>query len=64
MRIARQVVAEVRKNFPGHVFESVVPRSVSLAEAPSYGKTILEFDEKSNGAEAYRKLADEIINLN
>jgi len=61
--LARQVVDEVRKNFPGHVFESVIPRSVSLAEAPSYGKTILEFDEKSNGAEAYRKLADEILML-
>lgn len=61
--LARQVVDEVRKNFPGHVFQSVIPRSVSLAEAPSYGKTILEFDEKSNGAEAYKKLADEIINL-
>lgn len=61
--LARQVVEEVRKNFPGHVFDSVIPRSVSLAEAPSFGKTILEFDEKSNGAEAYRALAQEVINL-
>ncbi len=62
--LARQVVEEVRKNFPGHVFQSVIPRSVSLAEAPSYGKTILEFDEKSNGADAYKNLANEVIELN
>jgi len=61
--LARQVVEEVRKNFPGNVFQSIIPRAVSLAEAPSFGKTILEFDHKSIGAEAYRSLAEEVINL-
>ena len=61
--LARQVVAEVQKNFPGHVFQSIIPRSVSLAEAPSFGKTIIEFDPKSQGAKAYTELAQEIINL-
>lgn len=61
--LARQVVAEVQKNFPGHVFQSIIPRSISLAEAPSFGKTIIEFDPKSQGAKAYQELAQEIINL-
>ena|SRR3990167_7162190 len=61
--LARQVVEEVRKNFPGRVFETIVPRAVSLAEAPSFGKTIMEFDPKSIGADAYNKLAQEVINI-
>lgn len=59
--LSRQVVEEVRKNFPGRVFDTVVPRAVSLAEAPSYGQTILEFDHRSVGAEAYKNLAQEVI---
>lgn len=61
--LSRQVANEVGKNFPGRVFESVIPRQVSLAEAPSYGKTILQFDDDSKGAKAYRRLAEEIIRL-
>jgi chromosome partitioning protein len=60
-KLANAIVEEVRKNFPGHVFESIIPRSVSLAEAPSFGKTILQFDEGSKGAKAYRALAEEVI---
>lgn len=60
-RLARQVVREVRDHFPGHVFDSVIPRSVRLAEAPSYGKSILSFDAFSGGARAYRNLAREIV---
>lgn len=60
-RLSRQVVREVRDHFPGHVFDSVVPRSVRLAEAPSFGKSILQFDAFSKGARAYKNLAREIL---
>lgn len=60
-RLARQVVREVREHFPGHVFEAVVPRSVRLAEAPSFGKSIFHFDSLSKGARAYKGLAKEVI---
>lgn len=63
-QLARQVVNEVMHNFPGRVFESIVPRVVSVAEAPSYGKTILQHDPGSKAADAYRRLAQEIIALN
>lgn len=62
-KLAEEVVREVRANFPGRVFETIIPRVISLAEAPGFGKTILQFDEKSKGAEAYRQLAEEITNL-
>ena len=62
-KLANEIVAEVKKNFPGHVFETIIPRAVSLAEAPGFGKTILQFDEKSAGAQAYKKLAEEILRL-
>lgn len=62
-RLSRQVVWEVQKHFPGPVFKSIIPRSVRLAEAPSYGKTISEFDSYSKGAKAYKALAREIIAL-
>lgn len=61
--LSQQVAEEVKKNFPGRVFEAIIPRSVSLAAAPSYGRTILQFDPASKGAEAYRTLAEEIIKL-
>ena len=60
-RLARQVVSEVRAHFPGPVFENVVPRSVRLAEAPSYGKSILDFDAFSKGARAYKGVVREIL---
>lgn len=60
-RLSRQVVKEMRTHFPGHVFDSVIPRSVRLAEAPSYGKSILSFDGLSKGARSYKTLAREII---
>jgi chromosome partitioning protein len=62
-KLANQIVAEVKKNFPGRVFDTIIPRAVSLAEAPSFGKTILQFDESSKAAEAYRELAEEVIRL-
>ncbi|MCC6934566.1 MAG: ParA family protein [Candidatus Yanofskybacteria bacterium] len=63
-QLSRQVVNEVMHNFPGRVFESVVPRGVSVAESPSFGKTILQHDPGSKAAAAYDRLAQEIIRLN
>jgi chromosome partitioning protein len=62
-RLARQVVREMRDHFPGRVFDSVIPRSVRLAEAPSFGKSILQFDAFSKGARSYKNLAREIIEI-
>ncbi|MBD3238402.1 MAG: AAA family ATPase [Candidatus Moranbacteria bacterium] len=62
-RLARQVVKEVQENFPGRVFESIIPRNVRLSEAPSYGKTIFNFASFSKGARAYELLAEELVNL-
>jgi chromosome partitioning protein len=62
-KLANQIVMEVKKNFPGHVFETIIPRAVSLAEAPSFGKTILQFDEGSKAAEAYGQLAEEVLKI-
>lgn len=62
-RLNRDVVKEMQRNFPGRVFGSVVPRCVSLAEAPSFGRTILQHDVYSKGAKAYRQLAEEILAL-
>lgn len=62
-RLARQVIKEVQDHFPGHVFDSIIPRSVRLAEAPGFGKSILSFDSFSKGARAYKNLAREIIEL-
>lgn len=59
----RQIMREVRKTFPGHVFDSVIPRNTELAEAPSQGATILEYDRGSRGAKAYEYLSEELLNL-
>jgi chromosome partitioning protein len=62
-KLSAAVVKEVRRNFPGAVFESVVPRVVALAEAPSYGKPISKYNSFSKGARAYKSLAQEIIKM-
>ena len=59
--LANDVVAEVRRYFPNRVFEAIIPRSVRLAEAPSYGLPISAYDPKSTGAEAYQALARELL---
>ena len=61
--LARDVVEEVRRHFPGMVFESVIPRSVRLAEAPSHGLPISAYAPKSSGANAYRALAEEMLKV-
>jgi chromosome partitioning protein len=60
--LSGQVVAEVRKHFPGKVFEAIIPRSVRLAEAPSHGLPISVYAPNSPGAVAYRALAEELLN--
>jgi chromosome partitioning protein len=62
-KLSRQVAKEIRQHFPGRVFDSVIPRCVSLAEAPSFGKTILQHDAASAGGRSYRQLAEEIIKI-
>jgi chromosome partitioning protein len=59
-RLAEQVVDEVRRHFGDRVCRSVVPRSVRLSEAPSFGQPIIVFDPTSRGAIAYRELAKEV----
>lgn len=60
-RLSSEVFHEVHKNFPYRVFRTVIPRNISLAEAPSFGKTILEYAPNSKGANAYRRLAREFL---
>jgi chromosome partitioning protein len=62
-QLAHQVEKEVRRHFPGYVFDAVIPRNVALAEAPSFGKTILQYAPESAGAKAYDFLAREMIGL-
>lgn len=63
-KLSREVAKEVRRNFPGYVFDTVIPRQICLAEAPKFGKTILQYAPTSLAAKAYRELAEEFINLN
>lgn len=60
-RLSWQVKNEVRKAFPQHLFEVIVPRNVRLSEAPSFGKPVINYDVKSKGAEAYLALAQEVV---
>jgi len=60
-KLSAQVVDEVRKHFGQTVFDTVIPRNVRLSEAPSHGKTILQYDKNSSGGVAYEKLAKEFI---
>jgi chromosome partitioning protein len=60
-RLSTQVVDEVRRHFPERTFETVIPRSVRLSEAPSHGKPVLEYEPTSRGAGAYADLAQEVI---
>jgi chromosome partitioning protein len=59
--LTRQVEADLREFFGKEVFRAVIPRSIRLAEAPSFGKPILTYDPRSRGAEAYIQLAKEIL---
>jgi chromosome partitioning protein len=59
--LSREVVEEVRKHLPDKIFKSVIPRTVRLSEAPSFGKTIFAYDPTSPGATAYKNLSKEMI---
>ncbi|MFC2620220.1 MAG: ParA family protein [Pauljensenia sp.] len=59
-RLSEEVESEVRSHFPEHTFETVIPRSVRISEAPSYGQTVITYDGKNVGAIAYRKAALEL----
>ncbi|MGO1469686.1 MAG: ParA family protein [Tissierella sp.] len=56
-----QVVEEVKDYFKGKVYTSIIPRNVRLAEAPSHGLSIMDYDNRSKGAEAYKELSEEFL---
>lgn len=62
-KLSESVMGELYQYFPNRIFRSVIPRSVRLAEAPSYGRSILHYDPKSKGGKAYEGLAREILSL-
>lgn len=59
--LSRDIRTEVGKNFPNELFETVIPRNIRLSEAQSYGKSIIHFDIRSKGAQAYLSLAQETL---
>jgi len=59
--LSRQVVDEVKTHLPTKIFSTVIPRTIRLSEAPSFGKTIFEYDSMSPGSSAYRALAKEVV---
>lgn len=58
--LGEQVLSELKKHFSAKMFDTVVPRNIRLAEAPSHGRPIFEYDKFSKGAQAYKKLAREV----
>jgi chromosome partitioning protein len=60
-RLSKDVVTEVRRHFGDRVYRSIVPRNIRLAEAPSHGIPVLQYDIKSRGAQAYLALAREVL---
>lgn len=61
--LSDQVAEEVRENFDGTVFDTVIPRNVRLSESPSFGKPVLLYDARSKGSECYLKFAKEYLEL-
>lgn len=59
--LSKQVYEEIKKHFPGKVFDTVIPRNVRIAEAPSHGVPVGDYDSWSKGARAYKALAKEIV---
>jgi chromosome partitioning protein len=58
--LANQVVDEVREHFPKQALETLIPRSVRISEAPSYGQSVISYDANSPGSLSYREAASEI----
>ncbi|QIF02786.1 ParA family protein [Roseimicrobium sp. ORNL1] len=61
MNLSQQVVNDVRGYFEGVVYQTIIPRTIRLGEAPSFGKTIIEYDPQGKGAQSYLSLADEFL---
>lgn len=61
--LGSEVVEEVKKYFREKVHKTIIPRSIRLSEAPSYGKSIIDYDLKSKGAEVYLALAEEVMDI-
>ena len=64
LRLSNQVKQDVKKHFGNIVFNTIIPRNVSLGEAPSHGESILMYNATSKGSKSYLKFAQEIVNLN
>jgi len=62
-KLSEAVMEELYKYFPNRIFRSIIPRTVRLAEAPSYGRSILQYDPKSKGGKCYENLAREVMSL-
>ena len=62
-KLSEAVMGELYQYFPNRIFRSIIPRTVRLAEAPSYGRSILHYDPKSRGGKAYESLAKEVVSL-
>jgi len=62
--LSLQVAAEVKKHFPGKVYKTLIPRTIRLSEAPSFGRPVLIYDPAGKGTAAYRDLARELIAQN
>ncbi|MEK7606904.1 MAG: ParA family protein [Patescibacteria group bacterium] len=62
-KLSGEVMQELYKYFPQKIFRSVIPRTVKLAEAPSFGKTIFEYEPSGKGASAYERLAWEVVEV-
>ena len=60
-RLSHEIAHQVEKHLPAEIFQAVIPRSVRLSESPSHGLSVIEYDPKSAGAEAYRGLAAELL---
>ena len=60
-KLSQQVVESVKQNFQGNIYDTLIPRNVRLAEAPSHGVPITEYESSSTGAESYRRLAAELM---
>jgi chromosome partitioning protein len=60
-RLSHEIARDVNRHFPDKLFQSVIPRNVRLSESPSHGLSVIEYDSKSAGAEAYRALAEEVL---
>jgi chromosome partitioning protein len=62
-KLSEEVMSELYKFFPNNIFRSVIPRTVRLAEAPSYGQSIFHYEPKGKGAKAYERLSREILDF-